>query len=376
MDTGFFGNGTFWIRSFLDTVLLERVLFGKGNRIPGGEHSIMSVAARDQAIPLLSVRGLRAHFPRSQISSQIVRAVDGVSFDLARGETLGLVGESGCGKTTLSRALLRLIEPTGGRVTFDGVDVLGAAPGALRNLRRHMQLIFQNPTSALNPRLSIGRSIAEPFVIHNIERGFRLHRRVAELLDRVGLRPRDADRYPHELSGGQKQRVGIARAIALNPKFIVCDEPVSALDVAIQSQILNLLSDLQEELGLTLLFIAHNLAVIKHFCDRVAVMYLGKIVEMASASELYRNPRHPYTQALLQAMPALDPTGPRATRILEGDVPDPARPPDGCPFHPRCPQVTDECRRVAPLLELIPDSAGDHVASCHHASSMAEMDSV
>jgi oligopeptide/dipeptide ABC transporter ATP-binding protein len=251
------------------------------------------------------------------------------------------------------------------------VDVLDAAPGALRNLRRHMQLIFQNPTSALNPRLSIGRSIAEPFVIHNIACGIELRRRVDELLNRVGLHPRDADRYPHELSGGQKQRVGIARAIALSPKLIICDEPISALDVAIQSQILNLLSDLQEELGLTYLFIAHNLAVIKHFCDRVAVMYLGKIVETATTSELYRNPCHPYTQALLQTMPGLDPAGQRATRVLEGDVPDPACPPPGCPFHPRCPQVTDECRHVAPLLESIPGLAANHIASCHNVAPVS-----
>lgn len=320
------------------------------------------------ACPLLSVRNLRSSF--SLRGGGRVLAVDGVSFDIPAGQTLGLVGESGCGKTTLARSILRLIEPTGGRVLFDGTDVLAASSRELRSLRRNMQIVFQDAAGSLNPRLPIGRIVAEPLVVHRIASGADLNQRVTALLDLVGLRAADAQRYPHELSGGQRQRVGIARAIALNPKLIICDEAVSALDVSIQAQILNLLRDLQRELGLTYLFIAHNLAVVHHFSDRVAVMYLGKIVEMGDAAELYRNPRHPYTQVLIDAAPEIDLDRTRAEHDLAGDMPDPSHPPSGCAFHPRCRFATDECGRIAPKLEWHSGLSENHVVSCHHADSL------
>ena len=277
--------------------------------------------------PLLRVRDLKTYFPvrRGLLRRHVgnVKAVDGVSFDIAPGETLGLVGESGCGKSTVGRSILRLIPTTSGEVFFDGEDVLHASRSRMRELRREMQIIFQDPVGSLNPRMSVGRIVGEPLLVHGLARGRELDRRVAELLTRVGLKPEHAQRYPHEFSGGQRQRIGIARAIALQPRFIVCDEPVSALDVSIQSQILNLLNDLQDEFGLSYLFIAHNLAVVEHFCDRVAVMYLGRIVELAPRELLYQNPQHPYTRALLSAAPMPDPTAKRQRIMLLGDVPSP-----------------------------------------------------
>jgi oligopeptide/dipeptide ABC transporter ATP-binding protein len=296
-----------------------------------------------------------------------VRAVDGVSLEVGAGETLGLVGESGCGKSTLGRTLLRLLEPTRGTVTFDGTDVTKLAPGALRRFRRHMQMIFQDPYASLNPRMSVGATLAEPLEIHGIGKSRRERsERVAELLGKVGLRADAATRYPHEFSGGQRQRIGIARALAVEPRFIVADEPISALDVSIQAQIVNLLMDLQKTEKLTYLFISHDLKIVQHIADRVAVMYLGKIVELAGARQIYERPLHPYTRALLSAVPVPDPERRRQRIVLEGDVPSPAAPPPGCPFHPRCP-VADkppECRTaLPPLREIVPG----HVAACHVA---------
>ncbi|MEE8411392.1 MAG: oligopeptide/dipeptide ABC transporter ATP-binding protein [Acidobacteriota bacterium] len=322
---------------------------------------------------LLKIRRLKTYFPIRRgpfgRAKGCVRAVDGVSFEIARGTTLGLVGESGCGKTTLGRSILRLIEPTGGEVWFDDVDVRSASKATLAGLRRNMQIVFQDVSGSLNPRMTVGRIIAEPLVLHGVTLR-RRRERVAELLAETGLRPADADRYPHELSGGQRQRVGIARAIALHPKFVVCDEPVSALDVSVQSQILNLLSDLQRKLGLTYLFIAHNLAVVEHVSDRVAVMYLGKIVEIADASDLYHQPRHPYTMALLAAVPDLDPARRRKRTAIAGDVPSPVGPPGGCAFHPRCPYATDECRRMTPPLGAQPGLSTSHLVACHHVDKI------
>jgi oligopeptide transport system ATP-binding protein len=291
--------------------------------------------------PLLEVRDLHTHFPiRRGILSRTVgyiKAVDGVTFDIQPGKTLGLVGESGCGKTTVGRSILRLIPPTSGSITYRGKDFLAYGGRDLRRLRRHMQIIFQDPVSSLNPRMRVGNIIGEPIQVHNLARGAERQAMVASLLRRVGLDPSDANRYPHEFSGGQRQRIGIARALALSPDFIVCDEPVSALDVSIQSQILNLLADLRQERGIAYLFIAHNLAVIEHFSDEVAVMYLGRIIEKAPARELYLNPKHPYTVALLSAVPEPDPRRKTGRIVLGGEVPSPANPPCGCPFHPRCP---------------------------------------
>jgi oligopeptide/dipeptide ABC transporter ATP-binding protein len=290
--------------------------------------------------PLLDVRNLKTYFPVKRgvlrRTAGYVRAVDDVSFQVGRRQTLGLVGESGCGKSTVGRTLLRLIPATAGSVTFDNIDVFSASRAQMRRLRRKMQIVFQDPVGSLNPRMTIGRIIGEPIAVHNLARGSELQERVASLLQRVGLQPEYAQRYPHEFSGGQRQRIGIARALALQPQFIVCDEPVSALDVSIQSQILNLLFDLQDELGLAYLFIAHNLAVVEHFCDRVAVMYLGKLVEIAAREELYRNPRHPYTQALLSAAPHPQPVKLSMRIMLPGEVGSPMNPPPGCSFHPRC----------------------------------------
>jgi oligopeptide/dipeptide ABC transporter ATP-binding protein len=319
---------------------------------------------------LIEVRDLVKHFPikrglifQRQIGA--VKAVDGVSFDVLRGETLGLVGETGCGKSTTARLLCRLMDPTSGSIVFDGREV-GAQKGEdLKALHRDMQMVFQDPYSSLNPRKTVGSIIADPFVIHGLHKGDgERKRRVQELMDRVGLNPEHYNRYPHEFSGGQRQRIGVARAIALEPKLLVADEPVSALDVSIQAQVLNLLRELQRDMGLTLIFIAHDLSVVRHMCDRVAVMYLGKIVEMASSDVLYATPRHPYTGALLSAVPVPDPSGGKRERqLLAGDVPSPANPPQACRFHTRCPKAQEKCGLDEPLLE---PKAGGSVAACHY----------
>ncbi|HEY2611306.1 MAG TPA: ABC transporter ATP-binding protein [Reyranella sp.] len=315
------------------------------------------------AAPLLEVRGLAMHFPVSEgivLSRKIgdVKAVDGVDFTINRGETLGLVGESGCGKTTTGRCILRLERPTAGEILFDGRDVNRMQRSELVALRRRMQVIFQDPYSSLNPRMKVGDIIAEPIKVHGVEPdAARRRARVRELLAVCGLDPKFTDRYPHEMSGGQRQRVGIARALALDPEFIVCDEAVSALDVSIQAQVVNLLEDLRERFGLTYLFIAHDLSVVRHLCQRVAVMYLGRIVEMADNNELFDNPLHPYTQALLSAVPIPDPRieAMREFHPPKGEVPSPLNPPPGCVFHPRCPMAVEGCRRNRPALrELRP----------------------
>ncbi len=321
------------------------------------------------AKPLLEVRGLQMHFPISEgmiMRRQIgeVKAVDGVDLTIGRGETLGLVGESGCGKTTMGRCILRLEKPTAGQIVYDGVDIAKLGRRDLVALRRRIQVIFQDPYSSLNPRMKIGSIIGEPMRVHGIVPDAHHRRdRVAELLSICGLNPNFADRYPHEMSGGQRQRVGIARALSLNPEFIVCDEAVSALDVSIQAQIINLLEDLRDRLNLTYLFIAHDLSVVRHLCQRVAVMYLGRVVELAECDELFDNPLHPYTQALLAAVPVPDPDveATREFRPVQGEVPSPINPPPGCVFHPRCPLAIDRCRQVRPgLRELRPS----HWAAC------------
>jgi oligopeptide transport system ATP-binding protein len=296
-----------------------------------------------------------------------VRAVEDVSFELFQGETLGLVGESGCGKSTLGRTILRLLDPTSGTIVFDGQDVSRISQAALRPIRRRMQMIFQDPYASLNPRMTVEATLSEPIEIHRLASGSAdRSKRVAALLDKVGLRAEAATRYPHEFSGGQRQRIGIARALAVEPRFIVCDEPISALDVSIQAQIVNLLQDLQAAEGLTYLFISHDLKVVQHICDRVAVMYLGRIVELATARALYSSPRHPYTQALLSAVPIADPGARRNRIILQGDVPSPIKPPSGCAFHPRC-QVKDkppECFTTLPKLRVLENGSQ---AACHVA---------
>jgi peptide/nickel transport system ATP-binding protein len=308
---------------------------------------------------LLRVRGLVKHFP-IEGSDDVLRAVDGVSFDIRKGETLGLVGESGCGKSTAGRCILRLIEPTKGAITFDGHDVTAMRKSELRELRREMQIVFQDPYASLNPRMKVGDIVGEPLVIHKMGMKRQRRERVAELLARVGLDPDYANRYPHEFSGGQRQRIGVARALALNPKLIVADEPVSALDVSVQAQVVNLLQDLQAEFGLTYLFISHGLAVVEHISTRVAVMYLGRIVEIATALDLYAQPLHPYTQALLSAIPVPDPKAKRERIILKGDVPTARNPPSGCRFRTRCPIAIDECARIDPELREV--SPGHSVA--------------
>ena len=316
--------------------------------------------------PLLEVQDLKKYFPAGpglfSGEGARVRAVDGVSFEIRRGETLGLVGESGSGKTTVGRAILRLIEPTSGEIRFRGTDVLGMDAEALRRFRRSAQIIFQDPFGSLNPRLRAGAALREVLRVHGLAAGGEAER-VAELLELVGLRPSHADRYPHEFSGGQRQRIGIARALAVEPDFIVCDEPVSALDVSVQAQVLNLLESLQERLGLAYLFIAHDLGVVEHVSDRVAVLYLGRIVETADAETLIRSPRHPYTRALLSAVPVPDPGRRRDRIVLPGDIPSPVDPPPGCPFHPRCPHPLKDaaCTRVVPPLEA---KAPGHRAAC------------
>jgi len=315
--------------------------------------------------PLLEVRDLRKHFPvRGGLlrrETGAVHAVDGVSFDLAAGETLGIVGESGCGKSTLGRLVLRLIEPTAGTIRFAGEDLLALDGTALRHKRRDMQLIFQDPFGSLNPRLRVGAIVGEGLEVHGLARGAELRARVVELLERVGIRANAYDRYPHEFSGGQRQRIGIARALAVEPRLIVADEPVSALDVSIQAQIVNLLQDLQDELGIAYLFIAHDLRVVEHISRRVAIMYLGRIVEQADSQTLYANPRHPYTRVLLSAVPELDPGARRERLPLRGEVPSPINPPAGCRFHPRCAFAEPRCRTHEPVLE----GRAEHQVACH-----------
>ena len=318
---------------------------------------------------LVQVRNLKKHFPiKSGILFQrevaSVKAVDGVSFHIYEGETLGLVGESGCGKSTTGRTILQLYRPTSGSVQFEGVELTELKGNELRRMRRKMQMVFQDPYASLNPRMSVGRIVAEPLVVHNIGTKKEREERVAELLELVGLNPYFVRRYPHEFSGGQRQRIGLARALALNPKFIVADEPISALDVSIQAQVVNLMQELQENLGLTYLFIAHDLSMVRHLCNRVAVMYLGKLVEVAESEELYTNPLHPYTQALLSAVPVPDPVveETRQRIILKGDVPSPINPPVGCNFNTRCPVSVDVCFNQEPeLVEVLPE----HWVACH-----------
>lgn len=319
------------------------------------------------ATPLVEVKNLKKYFPiRKGIIGQkksVVKAVDGVSFTINKGETLGLVGESGCGKSTTGRLLMRLLEPTEGQIIFEGNDLLQLSKNEIRSARKNFQMIFQDPYASLNPRMKVKDIINEPLVIHGYDKGKR-EKRVRELLDIVGLSASHGDRYPHEFSGGQRQRIGIARALAISPKLIIADEPVSALDVSIQSQILNLLKDLQKEFNLTYLFISHNLSVVEHISDRVGVMYLGKIVEIADQEILYKNPLHPYTKSLLSAVPIPDPKVKRERIILKGDIPSPANPPRGCTFHTRCPFATDICKQKAPILQQVSDK---QYVSCHLA---------
>jgi oligopeptide/dipeptide ABC transporter ATP-binding protein len=338
-----------------------------GAREVSGQTTVDGGRSPVEATPLVVAEGLEKHFPvtRGVLSRVVghVRAVDGVSFVIRRGETLGLVGESGSGKTTVGRLVLRLLEPTAGTVRFDGHDLAKLDAGALRALRRRAQIVFQDPYGSLNPRMTVGDAIGEALRVHGLAAGPSVQARVRELLGLVGLRSEHAQRYPHEFSGGQRQRIGIARALSVEPEFLVCDEPVSALDVSVQAQVVNLLVDLQRRLGLTYLFIAHDLGVIEHVSDRIAVMYLGRIVEIADAAMVRETPRHPYTRALLSAVPKVDPRARRDRIVLSGEVPSPTRPPTGCPFHPRCPHPLKdaECTRVVPPLA---EKSPGHFAAC------------
>ncbi|HXG67881.1 MAG TPA: ABC transporter ATP-binding protein [Blastocatellia bacterium] len=322
---------------------------------------------------LVEVKNLKKYFPVGGglfgVGAEVVKAVDDVSFAIRRGETFGLVGESGCGKSTTGRCILRLIEPTSGEVWFEGRDMLSLGSDELRRLRRDMQIIFQDPYSSLNPRMRVGRIIEEPLVIHRIGNRRERRERVVELLQRVGLQPEHAGRYPHEFSGGQRQRIGIARALALNPKFIVCDEPVSALDVSVQAQVVNLLQDLQEQLGLTYLFISHGLSVVEHISTRVGIMYLGKLVESAPSREIFRNPLHPYTRALLSAIPVPDPDARRERVKLDGEIPTAINPPQGCRFRTRCPMAEARCAESEPQLVEVEK---DHFVACMVVAPAAE----
>ena len=334
----------------------------------------MSAATlQNEVAPLVQVRDLRKHFPvRSGVMSRVgswLKAVDGVSFDIAPGETFGLVGESGCGKTTVGRSLLRLIEPTSGSVRFDGTELVGCSRRQLRDLRPRMQIVFQDPYASLNPRMTVGSIVGEALRVHGMAQGKQLDARVAEMLERVGLPAAYRSRYPHEFSGGQRQRIGIARALALEPRFIVCDEAVSALDVSIQAQVLNLLADLQREYGIAYLFISHDLNVVRHVADRVGVMYLGRLVEVGPTEALFENPQHPYTRALIAANPVPDPRVPSAHVPLQGEVPSPLSPPSGCRFHPRCPVARAECSAARP--EVVRIGAG-HEAHCVLAEGATE----
>ena len=329
----------------------------------------LEAAARiETAAPLLRVRGLRKHFPvRGGVFGSVhgwVKAVDGVSFEIKRGETLGLVGESGCGKTTVGRSILRLIEAQADELSFDGEDLLKAPRKRLRELRTRMQIVFQDPYSSLNPRMTVGEAVAEPIRAHRLAEGKAVERRVAELFERVGLPASYRSRFPHEFSGGQRQRIGIARALALGPSFIVCDEAVSALDISIQAQILNLLRELQQELGIAYLFITHSLNVVRHVADRVAVMYLGEIVELADTNVLFDSPKHPYTRALISANPLPDPNVPLTPLLLKGEIPSPLDPPTGCRFHTRCPEVFEKCPKLVPVTTLLREKT-EHTVHCH-----------
>ncbi len=320
---------------------------------------------------LLSVRDLRKFFtlPGGPLGgkSQTLKAVDGISFSLRQGETLGLVGESGCGKSTAGKSLLRLLEPDSGEILFRGQNILQLPPRTMRSLRRDMQMIFQDPYASLNPRMRIIDIVGEPLIIHGLARGNALQQEVVRLLDTVGMKPEHLYRYPHEFSGGQRQRIGIARALAVRPSLIVADEPVSALDLSVQAQVVNLLQDVQEQFELTYLFIAHDLSVVEHISDRVAVMYLGRIVELATSLELYRQPRHPYSEALLNAVPVPDPGRPRHRELLKGEIPSAIHPPPGCHFHPRCPYARDICSVEGP--DLLDKGAG-HLAACHFSEEV------
>lgn len=345
-----------------------------------GDSDLRGLTPDDQPAPdgtLLEVRQLKKYFPiRGGFFGRergAVRAVDGVTFWLGRGETLGLVGESGSGKTTTGRALLRLIEPSGGQAVFDGRDVFAMDRRELQQLRRRAQIVFQDPFASLNPRMTVGDMIREVLAVHRLARGRAAETRVRELLQLVGLSPAHSDRYPHEFSGGQRQRIGIARALSVEPDFIVCDEPVSALDVSVQAQVLNLLEELQQKLGLAYLFIAHDLSVVEHVSDRIAVMYLGRIVEMGAAQAVIGEPRHPYTRALLSAVPVPEPGAARDRIVLQGDVPSPSDPPPGCPFHPRCPHPRKdaECARVVPPLA---EKGPHHYAACIKQPAFVRID--
>lgn len=329
-----------------------------------GNSPVPLADTHDDSRPLLEVENVSKQF-RSRDGRGFIRAVQDVSFTLRRGETLGIVGESGCGKSTLARVLLRLIEPDTGTIRLAGVDLRRLNSRALRAQRRSMQIIFQDPYASLDPRLTVGAILAEPLSIHRVGDRHSRRARVAELMDLVGLEADAITRYPHEFSGGQRQRIGIARAIALEPQLVIADEPVSALDVSIQSQILNLLIDLKARLGLSYIFISHDLSVVEHVSDRVAVMYLGQIVEMTDVESLYARPAHPYTQALLSAIPQLDPDGSRERIVLTGDIPNPEDPPPGCPFHPRCPRAMDVCRSVKPQPAALGTAAKPHEVACH-----------